>query len=117
MLWTRGSAAGRDAEDQGITLTAATAQRGRAHAATAPLELEREVQHDPSAEVRRALLLNLPFTPGTLPFLLERARAAYESGEKMPTIIRHLIYDIRYLASRFDWDCKLAIENFQFAIS
>jgi condensin complex subunit 3 len=32
------------------------------------------MQHDPSAEVRRALLLNLPFTPSTLPFLLERAR-------------------------------------------
>jgi condensin complex subunit 3 len=32
------------------------------------------LQNDPSAEVRRALLLNLPFTPTTLPFLLERAR-------------------------------------------
>jgi condensin complex subunit 3 len=32
------------------------------------------LQHDPAAEVRRALLLNLPFTPTTLPFLLERAR-------------------------------------------
>lgn len=32
------------------------------------------LQHDPSAEVRRSLLLNLPFTPTTLPFLLERAR-------------------------------------------
>jgi condensin complex subunit 3 len=32
------------------------------------------LQHDPSAEVRRALLLNLPFTPTTLPFQLERAR-------------------------------------------
>jgi len=32
------------------------------------------LQHDPSADVRRALLLNLPFTPSTLPFLLERAR-------------------------------------------
>jgi condensin complex subunit 3 len=32
------------------------------------------LQHDPSADVRRALLLNLPFTPTTLPFLLERAR-------------------------------------------
>lgn len=32
------------------------------------------LQHDPSADVRRALLLNLPFTPATLPYLLERAR-------------------------------------------
>ena len=32
------------------------------------------LQHDPSAEVRRSLLLNLPFTPSTLPYLLERAR-------------------------------------------
>lgn len=32
------------------------------------------LQNDPSAEVRRSLLLNLPLTPATLPFLLERAR-------------------------------------------
>lgn len=32
------------------------------------------LQNDPSAEVRRSLLLNLPITPGTLPYLLERAR-------------------------------------------
>lgn len=32
------------------------------------------LQNDPSAEVRRSLLLNLPFAPSTLPFLLERAR-------------------------------------------
>jgi condensin complex subunit 3 len=32
------------------------------------------LQHDPSAEVRRALLLNLPMTPSTLPYILERAR-------------------------------------------
>lgn len=32
------------------------------------------LQNDPSGEVRRSLLLNLPFTPATLPFLLERAR-------------------------------------------
>ncbi|KAE9974513.1 hypothetical protein BLS_010036 [Venturia inaequalis] len=36
--------------------------------------LREALQHDPSADVRRALLLNLPFTPGTLPYLLERAR-------------------------------------------
>ena len=32
------------------------------------------LQNDPSADVRRSLLLNLPLTPMTLPFLLERAR-------------------------------------------
>ncbi len=32
------------------------------------------LQNDPSADVRRSLLLNLPLTPITLPFLLERAR-------------------------------------------
>jgi condensin complex subunit 3 len=32
------------------------------------------LQNDPSAEVRRSLLLNLSFTPAALPYLLERAR-------------------------------------------
>lgn len=32
------------------------------------------LQDDPSADVRRSLLLNLPLTRGTLPYLLERAR-------------------------------------------
>ncbi|KAF2084653.1 hypothetical protein K490DRAFT_48598 [Saccharata proteae CBS 121410] len=32
------------------------------------------LQNDPSAEVRRSLLLNLPLTPASLPYLLERAR-------------------------------------------
>ncbi|KAI9827692.1 MAG: hypothetical protein M1819_006893 [Sarea resinae] len=32
------------------------------------------LQNDPSAEVRRSLLLNLPLTQKTLPYLLERAR-------------------------------------------
>lgn len=32
------------------------------------------LQNDPSADVRRSLLLNLPLAPGTLPYLLERAR-------------------------------------------
>jgi condensin complex subunit 3 len=32
------------------------------------------LQNDPSADVRRSLLLSLPLTPGTLPYLLERAR-------------------------------------------
>lgn len=32
------------------------------------------LQNDPSADVRRSLLLNLPLSPETLPYLLERAR-------------------------------------------
>ncbi|KKA27124.1 hypothetical protein TD95_000365 [Thielaviopsis punctulata] len=32
------------------------------------------LQNDPSAEVRRSLLVNLPILPRTLPYLLERAR-------------------------------------------
>ena len=32
------------------------------------------LQNDPSADVRKSLLLNLPLTPATLPYLLERAR-------------------------------------------
>ena len=32
------------------------------------------LQNDPSGDVRRTLLLNLPLTPTTLPYLLERAR-------------------------------------------
>ena len=32
------------------------------------------LQNDPSADVRRSLLVNLPILPSTLPFLLERAR-------------------------------------------
>ena len=32
------------------------------------------MQNDPSADVRRSLLVNLPILPNTLPFLLERAR-------------------------------------------
>lgn len=38
------------------------------------LKLLEVLHNDPSADVRRSLLLNLPLTPGTLPFLLERAR-------------------------------------------
>lgn len=32
------------------------------------------LQNDPSADVRRSLLINLPIAPATLPYLLERAR-------------------------------------------
>ena len=40
---------GRHAHDQRVALTAATTQGGRADAAAAALELERQVQHDPGA--------------------------------------------------------------------
>ena len=40
---------GGHADDQGVALAAAAAQRGRTDAAAATLELEREVQHDPGA--------------------------------------------------------------------
>lgn len=44
-------------------------------AATGLLDKLLEVlQNDPSADVRRSLLVNLPILPNTLPFLLERAR-------------------------------------------
>ncbi len=36
--------------------------------------LLKTLQHDSSADVRRSLLLNLPITQATLPYLLERAR-------------------------------------------
>ena len=37
-------------------------------------KLVNSLQNDPSADVRKSLLLNLPLTPTTLPYLLERAR-------------------------------------------
>ncbi|KXT03516.1 hypothetical protein AC578_1627 [Pseudocercospora eumusae] len=40
------------------------------------------LQNDPSAEVRRNLLLNLPITKETLPYLLERARDADATTRK-----------------------------------
>ena len=43
------------------------------------------LQNDPSADVRRSLLLNLPLVPTTLPFLLERAR-------DQDTITRRALY-------------------------
>ena len=48
---------------------------GRGAAGAGVLEkLVEALQHDPAAEVRRSLLLNLPLVPATLPLLLERAR-------------------------------------------
>ena len=44
------------------------------HADDLSAKLVEVLQNDPSSDVRRALLLNLPLTPTTLPFLLERAR-------------------------------------------
>ena len=40
------------------------------------------LQHDPAAEVRRNLLLNLPLTKEVLPYLLERARDADASTRR-----------------------------------
>ncbi|EEP79133.1 conserved hypothetical protein [Uncinocarpus reesii 1704] len=61
------------------------------------------LQNDTSAEVRRTLLLNLPLTPMTLPFLLERARDIDASTRRalysklLPTLgdFRHLSLSMR----------------------
>ncbi|KAI1963865.1 chromosome condensation complex Condensin, subunit G [Ophidiomyces ophidiicola] len=61
------------------------------------------LQNDTSAEVRRTLLLNLPFTPSTLPFLLERARDIDPATRRalysklLPTLgdFRHLSLSMR----------------------
>ncbi|KAJ1728815.1 chromosome condensation complex Condensin, subunit G [Coemansia biformis] len=55
------------------------------------------MQGDPSAEVRRAVLLNIAKSPGTLPFVLERARDVDATNRKclflkvMPPIDYHLL--------------------------
>ncbi|KAJ2060583.1 chromosome condensation complex Condensin, subunit G [Coemansia sp. S146] len=55
------------------------------------------LQHDPSAEVRRAVLLNIEKTSSTLPFVLERARDVDPTNRKclflkvMPPIDYHLL--------------------------
>ncbi|KAJ2837398.1 chromosome condensation complex Condensin, subunit G, partial [Coemansia sp. 'formosensis'] len=55
------------------------------------------LQHDPSAEVRRAVLLNIEKNPSTLPFVLERARDVDPTNRKclflkvMPPIDYHLL--------------------------
>ncbi|KAJ2382477.1 chromosome condensation complex Condensin, subunit G, partial [Coemansia sp. RSA 2611] len=55
------------------------------------------LQHDPSAEVRRAVLLNIEKNPSTLPFVLERARDVDPTNRKclflkvMPSIDYHLL--------------------------
>ncbi|KAI9781342.1 MAG: hypothetical protein M1816_002410 [Peltula sp. TS41687] len=65
--------------------------------------LMRVLQNDPSADVRRSLLLNLPLTSTTLPFLLERARDQDASTRRvlysrlLPAIgdFRHLSLSMR----------------------
>lgn len=65
--------------------------------------LLRVLQNDPSADVRRSLLLNLPLTSTTLPFLLERARDQDASTRRvlysrlLPAIgdFRHLSLSMR----------------------
>ncbi|KAJ2035254.1 chromosome condensation complex Condensin, subunit G [Coemansia sp. RSA 376] len=55
------------------------------------------LQHDPSAEVRRTVLLNIEKSPSTLPFVLERARDVDPTNRKclflkvMPSIDYHLL--------------------------
>ncbi|KAL9114657.1 MAG: hypothetical protein Q9227_001335 [Pyrenula ochraceoflavens] len=75
------------------------------------------LQNDISAEVRRSLLLNLPLTPATLPFLLERARdldaptrrALY--ARLLPTLgdFRHLSLSMREKLLR--WGLRDRDEN------
>lgn len=75
------------------------------------------LQNDTSAEVRRSLLLNLPLTPTTLPFLLERARdldgptrrAVY--ARLLPTLgdFRHLSLSMREKLLR--WGLRDREEN------
>jgi len=65
-----GRLAGNEAEAQGDS-----DDSGYDGASVSLLDKLLEVlQNDPSADVRRSLLVNLPILPNTLPFLLERAR-------------------------------------------
>lgn len=75
------------------------------------------LQNDTSSEVRRSLLLNLPLTPATLPYLLERARdldgptrrALY--ARLLPTLgdFRHLSLSMREKLLR--WGLRDRDEN------
>lgn len=77
------------------------------------------LQNDPSAEVRRTLLLNLPLTPSTLPFLLERARDLDASTRRalysrlLPSLgdFRHLSLSMREKLLR--WGLRDRDENVQ----
>lgn len=65
----------RDIDDSNIDDSSINATSGRGGSSGGVLEkLIEALQHDPAAEVRRSLLLNLPLVPATLPLLLERAR-------------------------------------------
>ena len=57
------------------------------------------LQNDPSADVRRSLLVNLPILPNTLPFLLERARDE-DAGTRRAVYSRLLpaLGDFRHLS-------------------
>jgi condensin complex subunit 3 len=75
------------------------------------------LQHDTSAEVRRSLLLNLPITPATLPYLLERARDLDGATRRalyarlLPTLgdFRHLSLSMREKLLR--WGLRDRDEN------
>lgn len=75
------------------------------------------LQNDTSAEVRRSLLLNLPLTPGTLPYLLERARDLDPATRRalysrlLPTLgdFRHLSLSMREKLLR--WGLRDRDEN------
>ena len=75
------------------------------------------LQNDPSADVRRSLLLNLPLTPSTLPFLLERARDLDSATRKalysrlLPALgdFRHLSLSMREKLLR--WGLRDRDEN------
>ncbi|KAI4277931.1 MAG: hypothetical protein LQ337_001414 [Flavoplaca oasis] len=57
------------------------------------------LQNDASAEVRRALLLNLPLAPKTLPFLLERARDVdFATRRALYTRLLPALGDFRHLS-------------------
>ena len=75
------------------------------------------LQNDPSADVRRSLLLNLPLTPETLPYLLERARDFDPATRRalysrlLPTLgdFRHLSLSMREKLLR--WGLRDRDEN------
>ena len=75
------------------------------------------LQNDPSADVRRSLLLNLPLTPATLPYLLERARDLDEATRRalysrlLPALgdFRHLSLSMREKLLR--WGLRDRDEN------
>ncbi len=81
------------------------------------------LQNDPSADVRRSLLLNLPLTPTTLPYLLERARDADAATRRalysrlLPALgdFRHLSLSMREKLLR--WGLRDRDENVRKAAS